>query len=214
MDLHTLRRYAAVLALSAVLPLAACGGQSGGESDEPTAAVTDASPEQPVEEPYAEPEPEGTETEEPQEPVDDGGTLPVPTLPVGGDVYWDGVEHCAEAFWLGPDLPEGVEITVDSVGFAPGGVFELGGEECAPDVPRCADGWTWTPDTASELCVVPALQVVEVEVDTDVDLVLGSTVVCATEAACDELAAADDGSLFGGTQITLYAEAGPLPTNG
>ncbi len=138
-----------------------------------------------------------------------GGTaISIPSLPIGGNVDGDAAEQCAHVNWLGPKpIPPDVSITLSGFGLDPQGIFRFGGTGCPTDVPRCTTSWQWTSSTEGKECLVPAIQIVDVDSEQPVSLVLGGTVLCVKQSSCKEFTA------LGPSQIQFTAQPGTVSTS-
>jgi hypothetical protein len=136
---------------------------------------------------------EGTGVESPQPSQNGGPTISVASLPVGGNTDEDGARQCGHvSLIVHNELPKGISISIDSIGLSPEGIFTLGGDLCSPDSTPCTTNWTWTRDTANKQCTVAVTQVADSE--EPVALVLGGTVHCSDQSACDDVQRSFDGN--------------------
>lgn len=102
-------------------------------------------------------------------------------LPIGGSgPVSDG---CASAPWISGEIPPGVSVTVDSIEFDPGDIFEEGGGGCGSK-PQCR-GWTWKSGDGEKPCYVSVRQVDPSAVHS-VSMRLNGTVTCDEPATCQE----------------------------
>jgi hypothetical protein len=181
-------------ALIVLALLVGCGGgsapddSSGGSPPEDSTASVEPSGE--TEATFADPSAESTGPEPPQ-PTRDQPAIQIASLPVGGSVDADGTSQCADVNWLGKKpLPDGVTVSVTSVGLDPPGVFRLAQEACGSDPGPCV-GMRWETDNISS-CQVGVSQVAAGE--GDVQLIVEGTVTCRELADCEDLVAPGDGS--------------------
>jgi hypothetical protein len=154
-----------LLAVAATVLLVACDGERAADPPaDDDVSITDTSPAT-----------EETGPEEPR-PEDEGVSLELPGLPVGGS---DGPAEriCATPSLLG-DLPDGVSIEVTGVGFTQPGVFEQDGSSCG-ETKGCDESFVFPTDGSS--CSVP-VKAVASNGDTT-GLTLSGVVRCAREDA-------------------------------
>src|SRR5690348_8720273 len=99
-----------LVAAAAVL-LCACGTQQAGEG----VGATSTPPENA---PSAEPgvEPTG-QPEKPQQPGGGAPSIPVPTLPIGGNGPEPRLHQCAHVSWIGSEIPKNMSVRVKGVQF-------------------------------------------------------------------------------------------------
>jgi hypothetical protein len=173
--------------------LVGCGGSapddsSGGSTSEDSTASVEPSGE--TQATFADPSEEPTGPEPPQ-PSRKQPAIKNASLPVGGNAATDGTRQCADVNWLGKKpIPDGVTVSVTSVGLDPPGVFRLDQEACDSDPGPCV-GVRWEADNVSP-CQVGVSQVTAGE--GDVQLIVKGTVTCRELADCENLVGPGDGS--------------------
>jgi hypothetical protein len=143
-------------------------------------------------------------TESPAQGGDDGISVPVASLPIGGNGGNGGTVQCSNVNLIGAPnpLPSDVSIAVTGLSLRPDGIFEFGGDPGACDLPSesvCASSWTWTADSPGG-CLVTVTQTVDSE--ETVTLEVAGTVHCEIQNSCDAITNA------GGSQITFTAQLG------
>jgi hypothetical protein len=139
-----------LLAAVLALPIAACSPEAGDQAESTTAPTSASSDLMLTGSPSTEPGGPGAPSPEaggPQQPGNTGKNIPslyLPELPVGGGTEDEGTESlCQGASWGGPDIPEGISVSVTAA-LVPAGVFEIGKSgSCRPD---CTSGFTFTAD--------------------------------------------------------------------
>lgn len=167
-----------LIAAAAVL-LCACGSQRAGEG----AGATSTLPESAA---SAEPSVEPTgQPEKPQPPGGGGPSIPVPTLPVGGDGDDSEVHQCVIVNWLGDSaVPKNVSVLVQAIQITPAGVFDKGAG-CGGTT-ACGGGFAFT--AARTKCSVAVTA--KAEHGRTARLSLGGVLRCPTgqERMCREFA--------------------------
>lgn len=148
---------------------------------------------------------EGSGAEAPQAPKKGGPSISVASLPVGGNVDVEGARQCGHVNLITHDqLPPGISISIDSIGLSSDDIFALHGDLCGSARP-CTTSWTWTTDTAGSACTVAVTQVRQVPNSTySAELVLGGTVTCPNQDACNQVQSGFDGN-GSGTHIVFEA---------
>jgi hypothetical protein len=187
--------------------LVGCGGSapddsSGGSTSEDSTASVEPSGE--TQATFADPSEEPTGPEPPQ-PSRKQPAIKNASLPVGGNAATDGTRQCADVTWQGKKpIPDGVTVSVTSVGLDPPGVFRLDQEACDSDPGPCV-GVRWEADNFPP-CQVGVSQVAAGE--GDVQLIVKGTVTCRELADCENLVGPGDGS-----QIAFSPEDLAPPTD-
>lgn len=175
----------AVAFLLALL-LAGCG--SSQRSGNPADALDPASDSSSTASEFSSPASEGSGLESPQPSQDDGPSITVASLPVGGVGTPDPAnpdQQCGSVNWLLDTLPAGVVVELGAVSLNPSGVFQLGGSGCGADQSQCGAGLRWTEGSSG--CSVPVTQL-RADADATVTIEVAGRIRCPDRQTCDGLA--------------------------
>jgi hypothetical protein len=186
-DVRMMRGCSALVIIVVLAVVAGCRDSGSRASGEPSNSV-EVTP--------SSPPPEPTGPESPQ-PTHKKPAVRVASLPIGGDTSVDGLRQCADVNWLGTSpIPDGVDVSIDSISLDPEGVFWLDQESCGSSQQSCAERARMVD---GEACSVGVRQVAAG--DEDVTLVIAGTVTCEELPDCENLVGPDEGS-----QITFTPE--------
>lgn len=184
--------------IAAVLGAACLGLVSCGSSEDPGTPGA----EQTVDDQTAEAGGAGTDTGDVDGPAE-GGDQPavdLPGLPIGGSVVFDAgtTTTCAFIAWNGT-IPDGVVVRITDLGY-PAGVGEDSGATC--DGRPCLGADSFTPDEGT--CSVALVWDGTPPAADDTSITAAGTAVCASQEACDQLAA--EAASNGGSALVTFPE--------
>jgi hypothetical protein len=213
MDALKIVGYSSLAGVLALL-LIGCGGPSGVDAapaqSSPAAGFSASPPVEGTDSNTASgPPAEGSGPEAPQRGGTSRPSIPVASLPIGGDDVKlpDRAPGCASAAWLGDDLPSGVSVSVTAVVIKPA-VF-VTSSECGGHEPLCLGSFAFTANQRS--CDIPVAATGEP--DTEAELTLTGKARCPAgqPAFCVRLGEA--GKNADGRSIILRAPSDGSPTD-